>query len=190
MQGILTQFGAFIENQFTIALSLVTTLENLTDPSLPDQLQQAFWDYFFAEQGYTLVGGAHIIPPMRISDVPADLASPAKLRSLLSKKSGEQYVRDLISVTVEATGEVQYGINTRYQNMITALAGQQLTNAKQFFQGYASMAEAAVTSAIEQATLGIAQFQTNPILAAAAGTFGGTAARKMTEHVYLSEMGF
>ena len=42
--------------------------------------------------------------------------------------------------------------------------------------------------AVEEAVLGVSQFQTNPLLAAAASTFAGTAARKAAQHVFLSEL--
>jgi hypothetical protein len=45
-----------------------------------------------------------------------------------------------------------------------------------------------VTSAVEEATLGVAQFQTNPLLAASAGTFAGSVARKAAQHVFLKEI--
>jgi len=36
--------------------------------------------------------------------------------------------------------------------------------------------------------LGVAQFQTNPMLAASAATYAGTAARKATQHTFLSHI--
>ena len=44
-------------------------------------------------------------------------------------------------------------------------------------------------SAVEQAALGVGTFQANPLIAAAAGTFAGTAAREAAQHVFLSERG-
>jgi hypothetical protein len=45
-----------------------------------------------------------------------------------------------------------------------------------------------VTSAVEEACLGVSTFQTNALIAASAGTFAGTAARKATQHVFLAEL--
>jgi hypothetical protein len=50
------------------------------------------------------------------------------------------------------------------------------------------VAESQAMSAVEQATLGVSTFQSNPLIAAAAGTFAGTAARKAAQHVFLSEL--
>ncbi len=52
------------------------------------------------------------------------------------------------------------------------------------------MAESTVTSAFEEAGNGVGWFQTNPIIAAAIGTFAGSAARKATQDVFLKELGF
>ena len=41
---------------------------------------------------------------------------------------------------------------------------------------------------LEEATLGVTQFQTNPLLAASAGTFAGSVARKAAQHVFLKEI--
>ena len=60
--------------------------------------------------------------------------------------------------------------------------------ATRWFKGAASMAESLVTSAVEEALLGVAQFQTNPMLAASAATYAGTAARKATQHAFLSHI--
>ena len=50
------------------------------------------------------------------------------------------------------------------------------------------MAESGVMTAVEETLLGIGQFTTNPMIAAAAGTYAGAVARKATQHVFLSEM--
>ena len=55
-------------------------------------------------------------------------------------------------------------------------------------KGAASMAESLVTSAVEEALLGVAQFQTNPMLAASAATYAGTTTRKATQHAFLSHI--
>ena len=41
----------------------------------------------------------------------------------------------------------------------------------------------------EETVLGIAQFQTNALIAASADAYSGTVARKATQHVFLSEFG-
>ena len=58
-----------------------------------------------------------------------------------------------------------------------------------WFRGVSGVAESQAMSAVEQAALGVATFQSNPLIAAAAGTFAGTAARKAAQHVFLSELG-
>jgi hypothetical protein len=50
------------------------------------------------------------------------------------------------------------------------------------------MAEAAVTSSVEELVSGIGSFQLNSLIAAAAGTYAGTLACKATQHVFLLEV--
>jgi anti-sigma regulatory factor (Ser/Thr protein kinase) len=61
--------------------------------------------------------------------------------------------------------------------------------ARRWFKGAASLSESLVTSAVEEVALGVSEFQTNAVLAAAAATFAGTVARKATQHVFLAEVG-
>ncbi|MBI3301991.1 MAG: hypothetical protein HYZ72_07940 [Deltaproteobacteria bacterium] len=57
-----------------------------------------------------------------------------------------------------------------------------------WFKGFSSVAESTVTGAVEEASLGVAAFQSNALIAASVGTFAGTAARKAAQHVFLSEL--
>ena len=45
-----------------------------------------------------------------------------------------------------------------------------------------------MTGAVEEACSGIGSFQTNQLIAAAAGTFAGTWARKVTQKLFLNEI--
>ena len=42
--------------------------------------------------------------------------------------------------------------------------------------------------AVEVGTQGVSQFQTNPLIAAAAGTFAGTVARKLGQDSFLAKL--
>jgi hypothetical protein len=55
-------------------------------------------------------------------------------------------------------------------------------------KGFASMAEASVTGAVEEVCSGVGSFQTNQLIAATAGTFAGTWARKVTQDIFLNEI--
>ena len=50
-----------------------------------------------------------------------------------------------------------------------------------WLRGFSTMAESAAMRAVEVGTQGVAEFQTNPLIAAAAGSFAGTAARKLAQ---------
>jgi len=178
--------GSFLEGQFAIALSLVTTFKNLANPRLPRAIADACLEYFFGADGFTTVDGIRITPPMQFSGAPLALGD---LRGFLSEKSGERYLRDLIAVTVEAAGDVQYDLRECYPRMLARLDAASRETAKRWFVGFAAIAEAGVTSAVEETLLGLGSFQGNRLIAASAGAYAGTAARKATQHVFLSELG-
>jgi hypothetical protein len=73
--------------------------------------------------------------------------------------------------------------------MLTQLLPPQQEIAKRWFKGFATMAESGVTAAVEETLLGIGTFQGNRLIAASAGVYAGTAARKATQHVFLAELG-
>jgi hypothetical protein len=183
---LVATFRSFLEGQFGIALSLVTTLKNLADPSLPRTISDACLQYFFSPTGYITVDEIHITPPMQFQGVPREIGD---LKDSSSRREAERYVRDLINVIVEGTGNVQYGLRDRYHTMTSQFTGQQLETAKRWFVGFGAMAEAGLTTAVEETLLGIGQLRVNRVVAAAAGAYAGAAARKMTQHVFLSELG-
>jgi hypothetical protein len=55
-----------------------------------------------------------------------------------------------------------------------------------WFRGCSSMAESAAMRAVETGTQGVSQFQTNPLIAAAAGSFAGTVARKLAQDGFIA----
>jgi hypothetical protein len=178
-------FGSFLEGQFGIALSLVTTLKNLVDPALPRLVTDSVMQYFFGPDGFSTVDEISIAPPANLSGMPKSLG---ELKGFLSEKNAERYVRDIVSVVVEASGDFQYKLRDRYGQMTAGLNAAQQETAKRWFKGFAAMAEAGLSSAVEETLLGIGSFQGNKLVAASAGAYAGTAARKMTQHVFLSEM--
>jgi hypothetical protein len=182
---LLGTFGSYLEGQFGIALSLVTTLKNLTDPSFPRAIADAALAYFFNDDGFVTVDDIHYIPPMNFS---GSAQTSADLQHALVSKTGERYIRDLIAVIVEAAGDVQYQLRDRYHQMLAKLTTPQQNVAKRWFKGFSSMAESGVLTAVEETLLGIGQFRTNPMIAAAAGSYAGVVARKATQHVFLSEL--
>jgi hypothetical protein len=185
--NVASMLGSFLEGQFGIALSLVTTLKNLIDPKFPRAIADAYLQYFFDKDGFVTVDNIHITPPMQFAGAPQQLSD---LSSFLSEKTGERYLRDLIGLTVEAAGDVQYQLRDRYPRMLAQLTSATLQEtAQRWLTGFAAMAEAGVTTAVEETLLGIATFQGNKLIAASAATYAGTAARKATQHVFLSEMG-
>ncbi len=202
-----------LTRQVGVGISFVTTLRNLTDvPQIGDRILGGWKEYFFGDTGFVTVDGITIVAPGHDilgqvgQGLPLDAAkrldSLRGLRGLLNERSAEQYVRDLIRITVEVAADTRFSnssgnLRSRYANMAIKVgddlpADQAQANqakAARWFKGVASMAESLVTSAVEEAVLGVSQFQTNPIIAASAATYAGTAARKVTQHVFLSQVG-
>src|SRR5882724_1194271 len=192
-RSLATTIRPFLQRQVSIALSFATTLKNLGDPALWAAIPQAHITYFFGEQGFVAVNGIPILPPMHFGG--ATLADPGNMREqldslkgLLSEKTAERYIRDLIRITVEAAVDGQYQLRSRYASLLGSGDEQQQTKAARWFKGVGSLAESLVTSAVEEAILDVAQFQTNALIAASAGTYAGTAARKAAQHVVLREL--
>lgn len=187
LTSLTSALGSFLEGQFAIALSLVTTFKNLTDARFPRAVADAWLQYFLGKDGFVTVDEIRLVPPMQFASAPTRLSD---LNSFLSAKTGERYLRDVIAITVEAAGDVQYQLRDRYPRMLAQLTGAaQQDTAKRWFTGFAAMAEAGVTTAVEETLLGIGTFQGNRLIAASAAAYAGTAARKATQHVFLSEMG-
>jgi hypothetical protein len=82
----------------------------------------------------------------------------------------------------------------RYVNVTSGFREHTLTQAEPgrvedkfvaWLRGLSSMSESAAMRAVEVGTQGVSEFQTNPLIAAAAGSFAGTAARKLAQDYFL-----
>ena len=105
-----------------------------------------------------------IVAPIHLESL--DLGEPSKLKGMFSMRTGERYIRDLIRLMVEAADDLRYGLRARHAFLLEQVgpAKQKYTD---WFKGFASMAEAAVTSAVEEACQGLSIFQTSPIVVGA-----------------------
>jgi len=188
LQDLRDTIVPLIGRQFGIALSFVTTLRNLPTPEARDAIQDAVLRYFFTKEGYETVDKVRIVAPVHLSDLDPKQFGQAK--ALLSERTAERYVRDAIRLIVEAAGDVRYlNLKKRYDAMRDHMPDdEKKTKFADWFRGFSSVAESTVTGAVEEACLGVAAFQTNPLIAASASTFAGTAARKAAQHVFLSEL--
>ncbi len=177
--------GPMLASQFSILVSFATTV-----PRLPGDGGKAVGDavlaYFFTTDGYQTVDGTKLVSPVQLPDI--DLQALGHLKSLFGG-TAERYVRDLVRLMVEAADDARYNdLPRRYRVMLQRVGDQKAPKYASWFKGFSSMAEAAVTSAVEEACLGVSTFQTNSLIAASAGTFAGTAARKAMQHVFLAEL--
>lgn len=176
--------GPLLASQFSILVSFATSATRLPVDG-GKAVEEAVLKYFFTADGYQTVDGTRLMSPVQLADV--DLQAVGGLKSLFAG-TAERYVRDLVRLMVEAADDARYNdLPRRYQASLE-LVGDKRPKYESWFKGFSSMAEAAVTSAVEEACLGVSTFQTNALIAASAGTFAGTAARKATQHVFLSEL--
>jgi hypothetical protein len=183
--------GGILRRQASIAVTFVTTLKNLADPNTVTGIREGWNRYFFGEHGFVTIDDIPIVPPDQLGDLTNRLldSGPGALKSALAERKADRYVRDLIRVLLEVVGDIRYDdLRGRYQALLDRLGETDAQKkAVRWFRGVGSQAEAVITSAVEEAALGVAQFQTNPLIAAAAATYAGTAARKAAQHVFLAE---
>ncbi|MGA2410187.1 MAG: hypothetical protein ABSG46_07340, partial [Candidatus Binataceae bacterium] len=120
------------------------------------------------------------------------------LEKLFSRKTGEQYVRDLTRIGFEAVADQTWKLADRYDQIAKNAALKasdplkinDLSKAQTWFKGFADHSEASVTSAVEQVlSQSGGPVPANALLAAGIGTAAGTAARKASQHVFLEEIG-
>ena len=83
----------------------MTTLRNLADKRTPDAVRDAYLQYFFGS-GYETVDGTRIVSPVQLGSL--DLQHLGDLRSALTPRTGDRYVRDLVRLLVEAVDDVRY----------------------------------------------------------------------------------
>ena len=177
----------FIGAQFGIFLSLLTTWKNLPTQETANAVREALLEYFFTREGYNTVDGTQLVAPVHLSDL--DLQNVGQLKALFSERTAERYVRDLIRVLVEAADNIRYDqLDKRYTAIHGFVPADKQTKFVDWFRGIASAAESAVMGAVEEAVLGVSEFQTNPLIAASASTFAGVAARKAAQHIFLGEL--
>jgi hypothetical protein len=183
----------FVRQQVGLGVSLLVLLDVFKDTQkIAPAVTEAYQSYFFDDDGFTTLEGGKIAPPT--FNIGPDSTTPtltqiaSQIRKFASHKTADQYIRDLIRVTVEASGDALFDLNRRYKRMTTRTddLGKQ---EQSWFKGFASLAESMVTSTVEETAQGVSSFSTNPLLAASLATFAGTVARKSTQNAFLLEIG-
>ena len=173
-------------------------------------MERALIDYFFTTNGFNTVDRESVVAPVHVSDIKEAVKEAVvgavdhrdltglQFRGLFSKTTAERYLRDIIRVVVESAYDAGRGLNGpdgRFSAVVSGLKGRASKDKpadaieKQFvtwLRGFASMAESAAMRAVEVGTQGVSEFQTNPLIAAAAGSFAGTVARKLAQDSFLA----
>jgi hypothetical protein len=124
-----------------------------------------------------------------------------QLRGLFTTATAEQYLRDTTRVIVESAYDAVRGLkDTNGAKGLYSVVTEELRTRNKaradreaivdkfvvWFRGFSSMAESAAMRAVEVGTQGVSEFQTNPLIAAAAGAFAGTVARKVAQDSFLA----
>lgn len=162
---------------------------------VPESIERGLLDYFFRKDGYRTVDGESMVAPVHLSDLGGSLAGGAAgtgleaLRGLFSKATAERYLRDITRIIVECGYDTARGFRgASGQKGLYDRITERLTNLEKFvawFRGFSSMAESGAMRTVEVGTQGVAAFQTNPLIAASAGSFAGTVARKLAQDSFL-----
>jgi hypothetical protein len=174
----------FLTHQLDVAASILSFVNVVQNPiGTLSALESAYGDYFFGG-GYASVADQTISPP----ELPT-ISTTADLKSLVSSKTGDRYVRDSIRVGIEAVANDLWKLKERYSLIAQTAKIKNADKAKQWFAGFSDYAESAVTAAVEQAAQGVSTFQSNPLIAASLATAAGTAARKAAQVTFLAELG-
>ena len=174
---------------------------------VPRQIEAGLLAYFLTARGYETVDGATVVASIHLSSV-ASVASAAvssdgdvpkgldQLRGLLSKATAEHYIRDITRVIVESAYDAGRGLRRRFADIKQALPAHAPATPEKivakchvWLRGFSAMAESTTMRAVEVATQGVSEFQTNPLIAAAAGAFAGTVARKLAQDSFLTTLG-
>ena len=208
----------FIGGDMGTVLPFATLVNAAQGSGLPDvieiprSVERGLLDYFFKPAGYRTVDGASVVAPVHLSDIggalkKVDLGAGAEaaaasgvqqLKGLFSKPTAEHYIRDIIRVIVESAYDRGRDLGGRFQGVTDKLRSRKSKDAEKaaiankflsWFRGFAAMTESAAMRGVEVGTQGVSQFQTNPLIGAAAGSFAGTVARKLAQDSFLTVLG-
>ena len=179
---------------------------------IPQSVERGLLDYFFKPAGYRTVDGSSVVAPVQLSDIGSALskvdltggveaaaaAGVQQVKGLFSKPTAEHYIRDIIRVIVESAYDSGRDLNGRFRGTTDKLRARKTQEADKtaiankflsWFRGFAGMTESAAMRGVEVGTQGVSQFQTNPLIGAAAGSFAGTVARKLAQDSFLTVLG-
>jgi hypothetical protein len=204
----------FIGGDMGTVLPLVTIVNAARGSGLlnalevPRSVERGLLDYFFKPAGYRTMDGASVVAPVHLSDIGSAatgidagvgaLAGLQQLKGLFSKPTAEHYIRDITRVIVESAYDTGRDLGGRYGSITAKLRSRKSQEPEKaaiekkfvaWLRGFSAMTESAAMRAVEVATQGVSQLQTNPLIAAAAGSFAGTVARKLAQDSFLTVLG-
>jgi hypothetical protein len=90
---------------------------------------------------------------------------------------------------VETSGDKLYDLRRRYVNFVATYQGESKRKLIDWFDSFGDLAEASLLPVVEGIISGAFNFELNPLIAAAIGTFRSVTTRKATEHSYLTLLG-
>ena len=171
-----------IHMEIGLALSFITVINNLKDIRIEDY-EDSFNQYFFSD-GYKTVSEDLIVRPKL-----PHISSFVDIKTLGNQIKAERYIRDIIRIIVETTGDRLYKLRERYPKFIQEYQDNSKKKLIDWFDSFGDMAEASLLPVVEGVINGAFSIKLNPLIAAAIGTFCSVTARKATEHSYLTLLG-
>jgi hypothetical protein len=204
--GCVQRLHEFLGNDIGTALPFATIINAVPQAlqntlEIPESVERALLAYFFQPAGYQTVDGERVVAPVHLSDIGSAAvrvvggSDPGEqLRGLFPQTTAERYLRDMTRIIVESAFDAVRDLKERYSRIELELKSRKSTEkdkeaiAQKFvvwLRGFAAMSESASMRAVEVGTQGVSQFQTNALIAAAAGSFAGTVARKLAQDCFL-----
>jgi len=182
----------FVGHQIGLGLSLFALLDSARNVAkTAEAVGDGYRNYFFDENGFSTLEGGKIAPPT--FDLGADTNNPtlgqiaSEVRKFASRKTADQYIRDLIRVTVESSCDEFFHLTSRYGQLRTRT--DERPKSPSLVQGICFAGRIHRDLGGRAGRTRCIQLFDQPLIAASLATFAGTAARNTTQNVFLLEIG-
>ena len=176
-------FRGIVHMELGLTLSFVAATKNLQGFRI-EEYEDSFNQYFFSKDGYKTVSGNLITRPKL-----PKISSPTDIKEIGNHIDAERYIRDMTRIIVETSGDKLYDLRRRYGDFVAIYQWESKKKLIDWFDSFGDLAEASLLPVVEGIISGAFNFQLNPLIAAAIGTFCSVTTRKATEHSYLALLG-
>lgn len=168
-----------IHMEVGLTLSLVVAIKNFKKLKI-DAYLDSFNQYFFCKSGYKTVSGDLIVRPKF-----PKFSSVSEISNIGNQINAERYIRDMIRIMAETTGDSLYSLRNRYSAFSAKYKEKYQKKLVDWYDSFGDLAEASLSPVVESTINGALSLRINPLVAAAVGAFCSVTTRKATEHSYL-----